>query len=253
MIENRALDALHEVLSGELVLPDDPRYDEARKVFNAMIDKRPAVIARCATTADVAAAVNFAREQRLVVAVRSGGHSVAGLSVCEGGIADRPRRLEADRRRSRPRRPRGPAAAFSGASSMPRRRSTGCTRPAVASRRPASAASPPAAATAGPPPSTASPATTCSPPRSCSPTAASSPPASSENADLFWGIRGGGGNFGIVTEFEFRLHQLGPIVLAGLALWPIERAARGHARLARLCRQRARRALDGVRDRDGAA
>ena len=86
MIENRALDALHEVLSGELVLPDDPRYDEARTVYNAMIDKRPAVIARCATTADVAASVNFARENELVVAVRSGGHSVAGLSVCEGGI-----------------------------------------------------------------------------------------------------------------------------------------------------------------------
>ena len=86
MIESRAIDALREVLSGELMLPDDPRYDETRTVFNAMIDKRPAVIARCATTADVAASVTFARENDLVVTVRCGGHSVAGLSVCEGGF-----------------------------------------------------------------------------------------------------------------------------------------------------------------------
>jgi FAD/FMN-containing dehydrogenase len=86
MSESGALGALREGLSGELMLPGDPRYDEARKVFNAMHDKRPAAIARCASTDDVLAAVTFAREHGLVVAVRSGGHSVAGLSVCEGGL-----------------------------------------------------------------------------------------------------------------------------------------------------------------------
>ena len=74
-----------------------------------------------------------------------------------------------------------------------------------------------------------------------------------ENADLFWGIRGGGGNFGIVTEFEYRLHQLGPIVLAGLALWPIERAADVVRAWRDYVDRRSRRALDGVRDPDRSA
>src|SRR5919201_1291681 len=80
------LDVLREAFSGDLILPGDPRYDVSRAVFNAMIDRRPALIARCASTADVAAAVDFARATGLVVAVRSGGHSVIGFGVCDGGI-----------------------------------------------------------------------------------------------------------------------------------------------------------------------
>ena len=72
--------------SGELILPGEGGYDACRQVFNGMHDKRPVLIARCRTAADVAAAVSFARQQRLEIAVRSGGHSVAGLSTCEGGI-----------------------------------------------------------------------------------------------------------------------------------------------------------------------
>jgi FAD/FMN-containing dehydrogenase len=86
MLADRPVDVLREVFSGTLILPGDPGYDRARTVFNAMIDRRPAVIARCETTADVAAAVGFARENELLVAVRCGGHSVAGLGVSEGGI-----------------------------------------------------------------------------------------------------------------------------------------------------------------------
>ncbi len=86
MSENGAVEGLRQGFSGEVILAGDPGYDEARKVFNAMMDKRPAVIARCASTADVVASVNFARENDCAVAVRSGGHSVAGLSVCDEGI-----------------------------------------------------------------------------------------------------------------------------------------------------------------------
>src|SRR5262245_39577629 len=80
------IDGLHEVISGQLIVPDDSGYDRARRVFNAMIDRRPMLIARCSTTADVAIMVNFAREQGLVVAVRCGGHSFSGLSTCDDGV-----------------------------------------------------------------------------------------------------------------------------------------------------------------------
>jgi FAD/FMN-containing dehydrogenase len=86
MTTTNPADLLHEGFSGEVLVFGQPGYDEARSVFNAMIDRRPAVIARCASTTDVVAAVNLAREQGLLVAVRGGGHSVAGFSVCDEGI-----------------------------------------------------------------------------------------------------------------------------------------------------------------------
>jgi FAD/FMN-containing dehydrogenase len=224
MIENRALDALREVFSGELTLPDDLRYDETRAVFNAMIDRRPAVIARCATTADVAASVNFAREHDLVVAVRCGGHSVAGLSVCEDGILidlAGLKRIEVDPVAKTARAGGGvlwgefDAATQEHALHTPGGRVTttgvgGFT-------------------TGGGYGWTSSKyGLTCDNLISAEVVLADGSvviASEQENDDLFWGIRGGGGNFGIVTEFEFRLHELGPIVLAGLALWPLERAA----------------------------
>src|SRR4029453_11640244 len=85
-IDNTVPDALRAAMSGTVLTPQDAGYDEARRIWNAMIDKRPAIIARCATATDVQHAVAFAREHNLVVSVRGGGHNIAGLALCDGGI-----------------------------------------------------------------------------------------------------------------------------------------------------------------------
>src|SRR5262245_18082584 len=81
-----AVRQLQANLRGELLLPDNDKYEETRKVWNGMVDKRPALIARCAGIADVLVAVTFARDQNLLVSVRGGGHSVTGKAVCNGGL-----------------------------------------------------------------------------------------------------------------------------------------------------------------------
>ena len=86
VLEKTALAELAGRLRGTLILPAHPEYEQARRVWNPMIDKRPAVIARCANAADVATAITFARERELLLAVRSGGHSFPGLSTCDGGM-----------------------------------------------------------------------------------------------------------------------------------------------------------------------
>src|SRR5436305_7712992 len=83
---SRRLDALADVFSGEILEPGAPAYDRARAVWNGMFDRRPAVVARCADARDVAAAVGFARESGVPVAVRGGGHSAAGHGTCDGGL-----------------------------------------------------------------------------------------------------------------------------------------------------------------------
>ena len=77
---------LKSSLRGQLIEPSDTRYDEARKVYNAMIDRRPRIIARCVDVADVIAAVNFGREHKLLIAIRGGGHNAGGLGVCDDGL-----------------------------------------------------------------------------------------------------------------------------------------------------------------------
>jgi FAD/FMN-containing dehydrogenase len=86
ILNSAALAAFQDEFLGDVVLPDNPGYDAARVVWNGMIDRRPAIVARCSEVVDVIRAVRFARDQDLVVAVRSGGHSIGGFSTCDGGI-----------------------------------------------------------------------------------------------------------------------------------------------------------------------
>ena len=223
MIDTDRIGAFRTAFAGEVTLPGDRRYDDARKLFNAMHDKQPGVIARCHSTADVVAAVRFARENRLLVAVRSGGHSVAGLSGCDDGILidlGGLKRIEVDAHARTARAGGGVLwGEFDAAAQQHGLHTPGgrVTTTGVGGFT-----------TGGGYGWTSSKfGLTCDNLLSAQVVLADGRVVSCserENADLFWGIRGGGGNFGIVTEFEYRLHPLGPIVLAGLALWPIERA-----------------------------
>src|SRR5438128_10508302 len=85
-IDNAAVDHLAQSFSGRILRDGDTSYDDARSIFNAMLDRLPALIARCATTQDVVAAVNFARERDLLVSVKGGGHAPTGHAVCDGGL-----------------------------------------------------------------------------------------------------------------------------------------------------------------------
>jgi FAD/FMN-containing dehydrogenase len=220
---NPPADDLSDQFSGELVRPGDPEYDEERKVFNAMIDRRPALIARCTDAVDVVAALGHARANGLQVAVRCGGHSASGVSTCDDGVLidlAPMKRIEVDPEARIARAGGGvlwgefDAATQEHGLHTPGGRVTttglggfttgggyGWTSSVhgLASDNLVSAQ----VVTADGDVVTAS---------------------ENENADLFWGIRGGSGNFGIVTRFDFRLHPIGPEVLGGQLMWPLERA-----------------------------
>jgi FAD/FMN-containing dehydrogenase len=223
MIGNGAIEALRGELSGQLFLPGDPGYDDAREIFNVMHDRHPAVVARCASTADVVACVDFARRNGVLVAVRGGGHSVAGNSTVEDGIVIDLRglnevKVDPDRKTARC----GGGVTWGEFDAVTQEYGLHTPGGRVT--------------TTGVGGFTVGGGfgwTSCKHGLTCDNLISaevvladgSVVRASDEkNSDLFWGIRGGGGNFGVVTEFEFRLHELGPIVLAGLALWPVERA-----------------------------
>ena len=222
-VDDVAIADLSRHFRGAVIRPGDAPYDAQRRIWNGAIDRRPALIARCTGAADVRAAVGFARERELVVAVRGGGHNVAGTAVCDGGIVIDlspmkgmwvdPRARVATAQPGllwgefdHETQPFGLAApggivSHTGIAGLTLggglgwlMRRHGLTADNLLSAEVVTADGALVRASA------------------------------EEHADLFWGLRGGGGNFGIVTSFEYRLHAVGPTVLAGLILHPAARA-----------------------------
>ena len=218
------INGLKQRLDGTVILPGDPTYDEARSIWNGMIDRRPAVIVRCRTEADVMQAVAYARENQLAVSIRGGGHNIAGHAVCDDGVmidlsTMKEVRVDAVARRAyvqpgatlgdvdRATQAHGLATptginsttgiaglALGGGFGWLSRK-YGLTSDNLLSARVVTADAKPLHVSA------------------------------TSHADLFWALRGGGGNFGVVTEFEFALHPVGPEVLSGLVVFPRSEAA----------------------------
>jgi FAD/FMN-containing dehydrogenase len=208
---------------GEVLEAAHPGYDGARRVFNGMIDRHPALIARCTSTADVVAAVNVARDHELVVAVRCGGHSVVGFSTCDGGMVidlGGLKSITVDPARRTARAGGGVLWGEFDAATQAHGLHTPGGRVTTTGLG--------GFTTGGGYGWTSSKyGLACDNLISAQVVLADGRvvrASQTEHADLFWGIRGGGGNFGIVTEFEFRLHPLGPIVFAGLTMFPADRA-----------------------------
>lgn len=223
-VPNDAITALASQLRGDLIQPGDAAYDEVRKVWNGMIDKRPALVARCTGTADVVVAVRFARSHDLLVAVRGGGHNVAGNAVCDGGLVidlSLMKGIQVDPVKRSVRAQPGvvwgeldhetqihglvtPGGQMSetgiagftlsgGMGFLHRKWGLACDNLLSVEIVTADGEVLRASMT--------------------------------EHPDLFWAVRGGGGNFGIVTSFEFALHHLGPDIYGVTTIYPFEEAA----------------------------
>lgn len=222
-IDEGNIQKFKENLRGELIRPGDVGYDEARKIWNGMIDKRPAMIALCTGAADVIKAVNFASTNKLLVAVRGGGHNVAGNAVCDGGIVidlSRMKGIRIDPVRRTARAEPGltwgefdrETQAFGLALPGGIQSTTGIAGFTVGggfgylSRKYGLTVDNLLSADIV----TADGRLLIA--------------SKTENSNLFWGIRGGGGNFGIVTSFEFGLHPVGPMILGGMLLHPLANA-----------------------------
>jgi len=222
-LDPAAIDSLKTRVRGPVLLPGDTVFEESRRVWNGMIDRTPAVVVKCRGVADVVAGVAFARETGAPITVKGGGHNIAGLAVCDGGVmldmsllrgvwVDPEKRIahaqpgcilgDVDRETQ----VHGLAAVLGfvsetgvtgltlggGFGYLTRRYGWACDN--VESMQMVTADGRIVRASA------------------------------KENSDLFWGLRGGGGNFGVVTDIEYTLHPVGPEVMAGAIAWPAEDA-----------------------------
>lgn len=223
-VDESAVAELETRFRGKLLRPGGEEFEDARTVWNAMIDRKPSLIAQCAGVADVIAAVTFARNQDMLVAVKGGGHNIAGNAVCDDGLV-----IDLSPMKSVRIHPETKTAlvepgvtlaefdheaqAFGLATPVGYNSTTGISGLTLGggfgglSRRYG---------------------LTIDNLRSANVVTAAGElvhASEEENTDLFWGIRGGGGNFGVVTSFEFDLHEVGPEVLSGLLVYPFEDTA----------------------------
>jgi FAD/FMN-containing dehydrogenase len=220
-----AADAARDELNnfrGQLIGPDDPEYAQARPVFNAMVDRRPALIARCAGSADIAAAIRFARDHELALAVRGGGHNGAGLGTCDGGVVidlSLLRHVEVD--------PQGRTARVGGGCTWAEvDRATGEHGLATPSGIISTTGVGGLTLGGGIGHLTRKYGLTVDNLLEAEMVLADGQVVrtnASEHPDLFWAIRGGGGNFGVVSTFTFRLHDAGTVI-GGPTFWAAEDA-----------------------------
>ena len=222
-LENTTIEHFKSHFQGDVVLPTDSNYDEVRQIWNGMIDRKPSLIARCKSTDDVVMAVNFARDNGQLLSVRGGGHNIAGNAVCDNGVMIDLSLLTQVRVDENAKRAfvepgctlgdldeatqkhglatpvginstTGIAGLTLGGGFGWLSRKYGMTIDNLVSANVVTADGRQLLA------------------------------SEKENEDLFWALRGGGGNFGIVTQFEFQLHPVGPEVLSGLIVFPFEQA-----------------------------
>ncbi len=217
------VEGLKGAIRGQVLLRNDPGYEEARHIWNAMIDRRPALIIRCAGAADVRRAVDFARENELLVAVRGGGHNIAGTAICDDGLVidlSPMKSVRVDQRACRAYVEPGAtlgefdyeAQSFALATPLGINSTTGVSGLTLGggfgwlSRKYGMSVDNLLSADV------------------VTADGELVQTDSNNDADLFWAIRGGGGNFGVVTMFEFELHPVGPEVYGGLFVLPWEQA-----------------------------
>jgi FAD/FMN-containing dehydrogenase len=220
-LDGTALAELHRPFRGEIVGRADPSYDTHRKVWNGSIDRRPALIARCAGVADVIAAVKFCRRHGMRIAVRSGGHSFPGLSVADDAFVIDLGLMKGVRVDPETRTARVQAGVLLGELDR-ETQAFGLAAPAGIVTHTGVAG---LTLGGGIGWIMRKHGLSIDRLRRVDLVTAEGEllkASADENEDLFWGVRGGGGNFGIVTEFEFDLVPLGPMVLAGPILWAME-------------------------------
>jgi len=222
-LDQTAVAELQAAFRGPLVGRDDPDYEEQRQIWNGSIQKRPALIARCAGVADVIAAVKFGRQTGLPVAVRSGGHSFPGLSVADDALMIDLSPMKGIRVDPEARTARVQAGSLLGELD----RETQAFGLAVPSGIVTHTGVAGLTLGGGIGWIMRKHGLSVDQLNSVDLVTADGEfvkASADENADLFWGVRGGGGNFGIVTEFEFNCVPLGPTVLAGPVFWPMEQS-----------------------------
>ena len=222
-LEKAAINELGESLAGELMLSGHPQYDTARMIWNGMHDKRPALIAQCANAGDVSNAVTFARERDLLVAVRGGGHSWPGKSVCDGGLMINLSQMNTVDVDPDKQRAYAKGGALLNALDTAARKHGMITTAGVVSHTGVGGYT----LGGGFGRLNRKFGLTIDNLKSAQIVTADGQirtVSDEQDPDLFWAIRGGGGNFGVATQFEYQLYPFEREVLSGMMVWPIEQA-----------------------------